>query len=151
MQEIPPDHPVRLFSEHWQKLGAAGAVPARQDFSPIDVPALLPYLVVQELVETGTGLDLRTRLEGEFLVSLTGGRNVGNSLRNILGAAEYQARLVEAEEIRQAREMHFSEIEARDHVGDMHKLFRGTFPFVLEEDKIGQFFTVMGDRHVTLL
>ncbi|MFC7047698.1 PAS domain-containing protein [Emcibacter nanhaiensis] len=147
---MPADHPVRLFADHWRKLRGDRPIPARQDFSPINVPVLLPYLVVLELTETDDGPDLHTRLEGEYMISLTGRSNMGASARHVMEEDGYFARLQEARETLGNGEAQFAEIEALDHKNKTHKLLRGVFPFVLDGDRKGQIFIVVGENGMSL-
>ena len=148
--DVPAAHPVRLFADHWSILRGDRQIPARQDFSPIDVPTLLPYLVVLELTEREDGPDLHTRLEGEYMISLTGRSNMGASARHVMAEDGYLARLQEARETLGSGEAQFAEIDALDHKSKPHKLLRGVFPFILDGDRKGQIFIVVGNIDLSL-
>lgn len=51
----------RIFFEYWQSLPRKELVPSRFDFFPEDIPALLPFVTIFELVSKD---DIRFRLAG---------------------------------------------------------------------------------------
>ncbi|WP_321396406.1 PAS domain-containing protein [Emcibacter sp.] len=148
--DIPPDHPVGLFASHWRALRGDRPIPERRNFSPAKVPFLLPYVVVLELMDTEEGLDLQTRLEGEYMISLTGKSNMGHSARHVMEEDGFLARLTEAQETLGTGEVQYSEIEAQDHKMKPHRLFRGVFPFLSNGKSLGQVFIVVGESHLNL-
>ena len=46
--KVPDSRIIAAFQTHWQRLGA-GSVPAREQFDPLDLPLILPNLLLVEL------------------------------------------------------------------------------------------------------
>ncbi|MFC7047699.1 PAS domain-containing protein [Emcibacter nanhaiensis] len=149
LDDLPPVHPVKLFADYWAGLKGDQPVPWRRKFSPLDVPSLLPYLVVLELVDTERGQDLRPRLEGEYLVALAGKGNIGNFLKDVLEPGQYELCFREVHQIMETSQPIFSKIEATDFEGGEHLLLRGMFPFCLADGEIRQFFIVLADSVIS--
>jgi hypothetical protein len=79
---LPPeatDSRLRAFYEYWRSRAPDGRLPGRQHIDPLDVPALLPDLVLFDVVRQGEGenasLRFRVRVAGGTLVELVGGTN----------------------------------------------------------------------------
>ena len=149
-EDIPSRHPVRLFADHWRELGGDGSIPLRQDFSPVEIPALLPYLVIHELKETEEGVDLTTRLEGEFYVSLNGKTNRGHSRRRVMNEERFQMRLQETRDALETGVVPFSTVELLDHARKYHRVFRAVFPFRSNGSTTRQVFVVLADEQLVL-
>ncbi|MFC7047697.1 PAS domain-containing protein [Emcibacter nanhaiensis] len=149
-EDIPQRHPVRLFADHWRELGRDGSIPVRRDFSPVKVPALLPYLVVHELIQTEQGPDLMTRLEGEFYVSLNGKTNRGHSRRRVMNEERFQMRLKETQDALETGIVRFSLVELLDSEKKYHKVFRAVFPFRSNGSQSEQVFVVLADENTSL-
>jgi hypothetical protein len=67
-------HPLlRDLYDYWASLRGDLALPRRADFDPLQLPRLLPFLIVNE-VERGPGgtMRFRIRLEGEGVVAARG-------------------------------------------------------------------------------
>lgn len=67
--KVPDSRIIAAFQTHWQRLGA-GSVPAREQFDPLDLPLILPNLLLVEL-EPETER-LRYRLVGTLADEYTG-------------------------------------------------------------------------------
>ncbi|MFC7047696.1 PAS domain-containing protein [Emcibacter nanhaiensis] len=150
-EEIPQRHPVRLFADHWRDIGGDKSIPARKDFSPIRIPNLLPYVAVVELVDTEEGPDLRTRLEGEYIVSLSGRNNRGHSLRNLMSEERFQKRLAEARKVLKSGQVYFSVNDLLDYRNESHTVIRGIFPFRMNGSETGQVFIVLADKDSSIV
>lgn len=60
---------------YWRSKCRNGTVPRRRDIDPTEIPRLLPYLLITELVDGGTRL--RYRLAGTAVVAAYGGELTG--------------------------------------------------------------------------
>lgn len=74
---LPPeatDEGLRAFYAYWVSRAPAGKLPGRQHIDPLDVPVLLPNLVLLDVVEpeSAGAPRFRVRLAGGTLVDLIG-------------------------------------------------------------------------------
>jgi len=69
------DPRLRAFYDYWRGRAPDGLLPGRQHIDPLDIPALLPDLVLFDVVESGGALRFRVRVAGGTLVELVGGTN----------------------------------------------------------------------------
>ena len=120
-------------------------------FQPIRIPNLLPYVAVVELVDTEEGPDLRTRLEGEYIVSLSGRNNRGHSLRNLMSEERFQKRLAEARKVLKSGQVYFSVNDLLDYRNESHTVIRGIFPFRMNGSETGQVFIVLADKDSSIV
>jgi hypothetical protein len=67
--DAPRDSRTRALYEYWDALRGARLMPARADFDPAAVPALLPYVIMYGVGEDGS---YTVRLVGEEVVQFTG-------------------------------------------------------------------------------
>jgi hypothetical protein len=59
------DDPLqRQMYDYWQKKRAGRRMPARRDIDPVDIPRLLPNILISEVVPGPTGVRYRYRLAG---------------------------------------------------------------------------------------
>lgn len=82
-----PDKLIELF-EHWVRLKGERAIPLRAMFDPIDVPALLPHLLMVEVDRDDEDLgvrDFRFRLLGTYIDRHVKGCYTGRKLSEIEG------------------------------------------------------------------
>ncbi|MBO6560960.1 MAG: PAS domain-containing protein [Nisaea sp.] len=72
LEKLPDESLVRQAHTFWRGLVDAPALPARSDFTPLDVPRpILPWLFIMEVLrEPGGRLDYRYRLAGTSNVSV---------------------------------------------------------------------------------
>ncbi|TQV76101.1 PAS domain-containing protein [Denitrobaculum tricleocarpae] len=86
----PGDLPDRLRQalEHWKRLKGARALPLRSAFDPLDVPSLLPHLLMVEVVRDGQDQpfkDFRFRLVGTYIDDRVKDSYTGKRLSEIEG------------------------------------------------------------------
>lgn len=89
-EDIPAKHPSSLFHDYWSKIKADKLLPFRKDFSPMDIPSLLPYLVLVEPEMKGGELDFYIRLEGEYVANLSGNQAGGKYFSDIMGRKAFE-------------------------------------------------------------
>ncbi len=82
--ELPPDavHPdFRRFYDYWRAAAPPGALPGRQHIDPlVDLPKLIPNVVLYDVVHEGGALRFRIRVAGEMLVEIMGSAPAGRYL-----------------------------------------------------------------------
>ncbi|WP_282610385.1 PAS domain-containing protein [Pelagibius sp. Alg239-R121] len=76
---------LRCFYTLWlDKHGPNGALPARADFDPIEIPAnILPYLTIFDVIRSDDGLRFHIRLAGTGVVDEIGRDTTGLFLDNL--------------------------------------------------------------------
>lgn len=67
--------------DYWLSKRRDGVMPARADLDPLDIPKLLPHIMIME-VEAGTGR-MRFRLVGTRVVTMFGADNTGKYLDEV--------------------------------------------------------------------
>lgn len=123
---LPPeasDPQLRAFYDYWAGRAPAGRLPGRQHFDPIDIPQLLPHLVLLDVVpqpDDPGALRFRVRVAGGTLVELVGGNPTGRFLDEFV-AAERRAELNDAYvHVARDRAAHYREsqlwTEGRDYI-----------------------------------
>jgi hypothetical protein len=82
------DHPgLRALYDYWEGRRAGGRLPARRDLDPLDIPDLLPNLM---LIDVASEAELRYRLVGTALVA-----HMGRDTTGLLLQDGYSARVWE--------------------------------------------------------
>jgi hypothetical protein len=72
---VPRDANLRALYEYWNMLRGDRAMPRRADIDPVEIPKLLPYLVMYTVAPGGGGYTIR--LVGEEIVGFAGRSAVG--------------------------------------------------------------------------
>ncbi len=66
--DIDPNSEIMRFFEYWQAIteaaGKAPGLPARADMDPIDIPTVIPWMFLVDVLREGGELDFRFRLIG---------------------------------------------------------------------------------------
>lgn len=93
---LPNDADPRLkrFLAHWLSIAGDRPLPARADLDPIDVPDLLPFVFLVEVLPD-LPVDFAYRLIGSDIVANTARSHVGRRLSEIAHEGT-QGRLIEA-------------------------------------------------------
>ena len=79
-------HPgLRALFDYWSERCGAGRLPARRDIDPVDIPDLLPHLMLIDVVSPGSSSaapppGLRYRLVGTALVKRMGRDTTGQTV-----------------------------------------------------------------------
>jgi hypothetical protein len=63
---------LRQFYDYWQAKGRDGRLPGRQDIDPVEIPELLPWMILVDPVTTGGSRRFRIRLVGTGIVARAG-------------------------------------------------------------------------------
>ncbi len=81
--DIPDDSLIKEFLVYWRTIAGSASMPARRDLNPIDIPAILPWMFLIDVLREAEGIDFRFRLVGTRnaeLVRLDGtGKTVGEA------------------------------------------------------------------------
>ncbi len=91
MSDVPDDiHPIlRQLYEYWLAKRPDGKLPGRQHMDPLDIPDLLPYIYLLDVVGEGTEVRYRLRLVGTKNVDLFGRDLTGQWLDENYSSTEY--------------------------------------------------------------
>jgi hypothetical protein len=82
IEEIPPHSPIMAFYAYWQRLGGADRLPGRRDIDPADIPKIVSWLILIDVLFDGI-LDFRYRLVGTSVNRLVG--------KDVTGLTPWQA------------------------------------------------------------
>lgn len=81
--------PLAAGLEYWiSKRRTDGRLPRRQDLDPVDIPAILPYIELTDVINGGT--DFRFRLVGTHLVDIDGINPTGQYLSQFFQVSSYK-------------------------------------------------------------
>jgi len=88
--DIPDDSLITEFFTYWRSIAGSAPMPARRDLNPIDIPAILPWMFLIDVLREAEGIDFRFRLVGTRnaeLVRLDGtGKLVGEAFSEATAA-----------------------------------------------------------------
>jgi len=85
------DERLQAVYEHWRRMAAGRPMPTRRDLDPVDIPRLLPYLMLVEVLPGGR---YRYRLIGTANVREHGMNATGLHVDEALKGAEYKAHVL---------------------------------------------------------
>lgn len=103
---------LKAFYDYWRSRAPDGLLPGRQHIDPLDVPVLLPDLVLLDVVapESGDGMPrFRVRLAGGTLVELVGANPTGRFLDEFVPANRRDALNAAYASVVRGRSAHFWE------------------------------------------
>jgi hypothetical protein len=77
------DRNILQFLQYWRGMCRNGNVPKRVDIDPVEVPQLLKYIVLMDVIDNGA--DFRFRLIGGHTVEMVGVNPTGRLLSDFVG------------------------------------------------------------------
>ena len=86
MPRIALNHALKTVWEYWQDKRGQRQMPARKDIDPIDIPKVLPHILLLELA----GERLRCRLIGSAVAEAYGGDQTGKFLDVMVPQQRYE-------------------------------------------------------------
>ncbi len=142
--KIPSLHPVDQYTEYFTSLKDHEGVLRRSDYDPLDIPKLLPWLMVLDETHFRGAALHRFRFVGTRLCEILGKDLTGRSLNESIPSAELDYRLSEFDEVRSQRKQIYGRggvpLPGREFV----EIIRGVFPVARDgEDKVCQFHVVI--------
>ena len=124
-QEVPPQHPVRVFYDYFlSKRGADGYLD-RASFDPADNLKLLPWVQILEEIEPDV---FRHRVVGTAVVRLLGRDNTGKLFGDGITAKSKQTRSEEFRKAFATGEPVLSTSSLMQEERNFIAVFRGIFP-----------------------
>jgi hypothetical protein len=113
LPDLPPDagHPdLRRFYDYWRRAAPPGALPGRQHVDPlVDLPDLVPCLVLYDVVAADEGLRFRIRVAGETLAEIMGAAPAGRFIDEFVVPARKATVNAAFTEVARARTAHYWE------------------------------------------
>jgi hypothetical protein len=111
------------FHEYWLSKCRPGLLPGRQDIDPVEIPELLPWMILLDPVGVPGGYRFRMRLVGTGIVARTGQDATGkwyDELFTPRDVARFSAIYVEVMKSRRPHHYHsdfdIARLEGREHV-----------------------------------
>lgn len=148
--EIPSLHPVVQFSEFWLDRNSNGKVPLRSDIEPTRIPAILPWLMLLEAVETDGAIQFRYRLTGTGCREIFGIDYTGKILGEGLTQKGAEIRRREFLGVIDTGRPVYSWSELPIAERDFVTVYRGVFPVSLGGERIDQIFLVIAPERLEL-
>lgn len=132
--DAPRDARTKALYDHWNALRGARVMPARADFDPIAIPALLPYVVLY-----GVGADggYTVRLVGEEVVQFAGRNAAGGYAGHTMPprGARMLTEILDA--VTRGHAPRFRVGKAHWQLGKEHRYFEACFlPLSAEGEKV---------------
>ena len=85
-------HPMhREFLDHWRSMSPPKGLPGRCDLEPIDIPRLLPWMLLLDVAGTGHHRRFRIRLMGTGVAERSGADSTGRWLDEAVTQPQLQA------------------------------------------------------------
>jgi hypothetical protein len=143
---LPPGCDARLkrFATYLAERAPHGRLPGRQDIEPVEIPDLLPYLVLYDVVPQESGCPrYRTRLVGTRVVELLGDETTGKFLDDILPLKRGAEIIGQYDRILATKQPHYLEGRLSNR-GREHILFqRVVFPLARDGAEIDMLAMIM--------
>jgi hypothetical protein len=143
---LPPGCDARLkrFAHYLAEKAPHGRLPRRQDIEPVEIPELLPYLVLYDVVPQESGCPrYRTRLVGTRVVELLGDETTGKFLDDFLPIKKGAEIIGEYDRILTTKQPHYLEGRLSNR-GREHILFqRIVFPLARDGKEVDMLVMIM--------
>jgi hypothetical protein len=148
--DIPGLHPVTLFSNFWFEGKGDALVPLRASIEPTRIPALLPWLLLLEVVVIDGKQQFRYRLSGTGCRDLFGIDYTGKILGEGLTPDGADARKHEFRKVIENGNPIYSASHLPIAERSFVNVFRGVFPVSLNGNHIDQIFVVIAREDLSL-
>lgn len=131
-------HPrFRRLADYLASKAPAGKLPGRQHIDPVEIPDLLPFLMLIDVLPRQAAQPrYRMRLIGTEVVELHGRECTGLFVEDVLPAADSEAILQGYDEILRSKEAHYRSgavvLEGRKHIG----YDRAAFPLAADGEHV---------------
>jgi len=149
VDDIPPFHPVRVFSDYWTNLRQETAAPLRSDIVPGEITGLLPWLLVLQAAETASDLQFRYRLAGTGCTELFGIDYTGKSLGDNLTPDGAEIRRREFCQVMADLQPIYSVTNLPVKTKEFIVVHRGVFPVSTTGERPDQIFVVIAPVNAT--
>lgn len=122
--EAPRDSRIRALLAYWDGLRGDRLMPARADFDPTAIPALLPYVMMYGVGAEG---DYTIRLVGEEVVQFAGRNAAGGPAGHTMPPRSAETLITILDAVRRERAPKFRFGKAHWHPDKDHRNFEACF------------------------
>ncbi|MCE9649275.1 MAG: PAS domain-containing protein [Parvibaculum sp.] len=148
--DIPALHPVARFSAFWHDKKGDDAVPLRADIEPTKIPAILPWLLLLEVVDKDGTEQFRYRLTGTGCREIFGIDYTGKFLGEGLTPEGTEIRRREFLRVTGSGQPIYSWSELPIAERDFMTVYRGVFPVSRNGERVDQIFLVIAQERLEL-
>ncbi|MES1990515.1 MAG: PAS domain-containing protein [Pseudomonadota bacterium] len=148
--DIPGLHPVNLFSKFWFEGKRDALVPLRAAIEPTRIPAILPWLLLLEVVMIDGQQQFRYRLTGTGCRDLFGIDYTGKLLGEDLTPDGAEARKREFKKVVENGNPIYSASHLPIAELNFVNVYRGVFPVSLNGNRIDQIFVAIAREDLLL-
>ena len=150
LNDIPAQHPVRLFSDFWMSNKSDSFVPLRGAIEPTKIPAILPWLLLLEVIEIENKQQFRYRLTGTGCRELFGIDFTGKLLGEGLTQDGADARFREFGKVVETSQVVYSSSKLPIADRSFLNVYRGVFPVSTNGYQVNQIFVVIAHEELAL-
>jgi hypothetical protein len=135
--ELARHRRFQRFADYLSAKASPGKLPGRQHIDPLEIPDLLPYLMLVDVVPQPDGsARYRIRLAGTAVVGIQGADNTGRYVEEVLTGEEGAAIVSNYNEIVRSRRPQFRHGAVATH-GREHVLYeRVAFPLATDGERV---------------
>ncbi len=72
LSDIPATSPIAAFHAYWRHVAPPGRLPGRQHIDPVEIPRVIPWLLLADVLREGETVDFHYRLVGTMNAALLG-------------------------------------------------------------------------------
>jgi len=103
------DPTLQAFYRYWRDRAPPGRLPGRQHIDPLDIPELLPQLILLDVLPQGEALRFRVRLAGGAMVEIIGANPTGRFIDEFVVESRREALNAAYASVVRARAAHYWE------------------------------------------
>ena len=139
------DARIRHFADYLASKAPSGRLPGRQDIVPHEIPDLLPYLMLYDIVPqpSGNAVRYRIRLAGTYVVELLGGDPTGKFVDDVLLANGYMEIIGEYDRIVTTKQSVYLASELRNPGREHVRFQRLAFPLAGNGEDVNMLVLIM--------
>lgn len=150
LSDVPKNHPVSLFSDFWFENKSSDFVPLRAKIDPMKIPAILPWILLLELVDVEGVKKYRYRLTGTGCRTIFNMDYTGKFLGDGLTPEGAEARLREFQDVGRLGQPIYSASHLPIAEREFIKVYRGVFPVSLSGTQVDQIFVIIAQEDMVL-
>jgi len=138
------DARLKRFADYLAEKAPSGKLPGRQHIDPFEIPDLLPYLMLYDVVpQAGGELRYRTRLVGTHVVDLLGADATGKFVDEVLPAEGGTEIIEEYHHIVKTKQARYLDGELRNRGREHIQFQRIAFPLARNGEEVDMLVLVM--------
>src|SRR5215813_4253202 len=90
VREPAGSSPVRQLYDYWRSKFRDGRIPSRADIHPEEIPYLLPYIMLHDVIRQNGGYRFKARLIGTHIVDVCGSNPTGRYIDEYMPPEDYE-------------------------------------------------------------